>query len=149
VSEWVITKHNGQTMNKRVPAKPSKPRRVGPGAVAKAAQRQVQLEHDLAKARRERIERAISGQFDVRATDGAAVDRLVVKTSEVVAPGTAIICDPPVRRASKQLPLDECEEPESYAKSVVCGPIIINGKPVARDQDDGGQHGGNAVRKLN
>lgn len=148
--EWIITSHAGEKVWKRMPAPPSRPNRVGPGAVRKANARRAQLDRDLSIARRELIERAARGEFAPRSATGESVERLgVAKASALVEPTHAVICDPPLRRGSKQLSLDEPVESEGYATSVVCGPVIINGRAVARDQDDGGQHGGHAVRKLN
>jgi hypothetical protein len=64
-SRWIITKGGGDTPTK-------KSGRVGPGAVRKAREtREKQLQRDLAKARRERLQQAVAGEFGVRAPGGA------------------------------------------------------------------------------
>lgn len=149
---WHITKIGGQPVSKQMPAEPSRPRRVGPGAVKKARERRALLERDLAVARAERIQRAVGGEFDVRTNDGSRIERLTLtKASETYEPSQPVITDPPTRRGSKQIPGDiELDDRASLAKSVVVdGPVVENGKVrQRREVAGGGRYPGADVRPL-
>jgi hypothetical protein len=142
---WIITK-GGQPAGKSG--------RVGPGAVKKAREtRERQLQRDLAKARRERLARAVAGDFDVRAPGGAKVERLVTqKPSAQVEWGPAVIVDPPLSRVSRSKQLRDGQAPGErveYAKDIVGGPVVVNGRVRPRgDVGSGGTYPGADVRPL-
>jgi hypothetical protein len=61
----------------------------------------------------------------------------------------AVISDPPLRRTSKQLASEQAPgERVEYAKDVVSGPVVENGRVRAREDVSGGSFLGSDVRRL-
>ena len=140
---WIITKGGGQSTKKG-----GRMRLAGTGERLRKERRQ-QLGRDLEKARQERLAEVVAGGLGVRAEDGSPVERLSKKVSSSIQSSAAIITDPPLRRASKQLGGDEQPgDRVAYAKEVVSGPVVVNGKQRDRKDAPAGNFPGSDLRRL-
>lgn len=145
---WKITDASGQT--RMVAASRSGGRR-GPGAVKKAKQRQGEMRQHLARQRVERSAEVGRGELGyVRDCRGgiAEAGRLMneVKPSPKLAQ-TAVVftnVDSVVGRAGGAV---EKQHRVSYA-DVVNGPVVVNGRLVERDEDDGSSSFSDRVRTI-
>lgn len=121
-------------------------RRVGPGAARKQRERQAQLEGELAKQRRQRIGRALSGELKGPSdrAHGERVERL-----DDIAPsrrGKAVF-DFEVPGARRDKAVEKRDMPRRVSmRNVIDAPTTVDGRLVESDQ--GGDVLAHDVRRL-